>query len=104
TGRRRGFQAAAPPGRSRGDGASTIRMPGQNVPARATVATLDGLSAHADRDEIVRWLSGFQRPPRQTYVVHGEPGPAQSLAGLIATRLGWSVRVAQDAERVSLDP
>lgn len=95
-----GFQAAGTRGRSLREGAQTIRIHGQSVPVRAAVETLDGLSAHADRDEIVRWLSGFQRPPRLTYLVHGEQGPAKSLAELISARFGWAVRVAQDGEIV----
>ena len=69
---------------------------------RATIETLDGLSAHADRDEILRWLGGFTRAPRQTWVVHGEPPAAQALADAIRVRLGWRVRVAEDGATVPL--
>ena len=68
-----GYQAAGTRGRSLQEGVSTIRIHGQDVPVRARVDTLDGLSAHADREEIFRWLAGFQTPPRHTYLVHGEP-------------------------------
>jgi metallo-beta-lactamase family protein len=97
-----GFQAAGTRGRSLQQGATTIRMHGQNIPVRARVETLDGLSAHADREEIFRWLSGFRKAPRQTYIVHGEPGPAQSLAEAVQTRLHWNALVACDGEAVQL--
>jgi metallo-beta-lactamase family protein len=97
-----GFQAAGTRGRSLQQGATTIRMHGQNIPVRARVETLDGLSAHADREEIFRWLSGFRRAPSQTYIVHGEPGPAQSLAETVQTRLHWNAAVARDGETVQL--
>ena len=48
------------------------------------------------------WLSEFRRPPGQTYVVHGEPGPAQGLADTLQSRLGWNARVARDGEIVPL--
>jgi metallo-beta-lactamase family protein len=97
-----GFQAAGTRGRSLADGAHTLRMHGQDIPVRARVVTLDGLSAHADRDEILRWLSAFTTRPRRTYVVHGEPAQAESLATTIRTRLGWDVHVAGDGETVPL--
>ena len=79
-----------------------VRMLGENVPVRAQVATLGGLSAHADRDEILRWLRGFERAPRRVYVVHGEPAAAQALAITIGRELGWSATVARDGESVPL--
>jgi metallo-beta-lactamase family protein len=97
-----GFQAAGTRGRSLQDGAQSVRMHGENVAVRARVEMLDGLSAHADREEILRWLSGFRRPPRVTYVVHGESTAAASLAETIRTRLRWNVRVAEDRALVPL--
>lgn len=72
------------------------------MPVRARIETLDGLSAHADREEILRWLGGFTRPPRATYVVHGEPHAAASLTDAIRTRLRWTVSVAADGATVPL--
>jgi metallo-beta-lactamase family protein len=97
-----GFQSIGTRGRALQEGAPTIRIHGQSVPVRAKVATIDGLSAHADREEILRWLSGFRHPPAQTYIVHGEPQPAQSLADTLRTRLGWNAQVGRDRETVPL--
>lgn len=98
-----GFQAAGTRGRAIRDGATTVRIHGENVPVRAEVVTLDGLSAHADRAEILRWVRGFDRPPRRAFIVHGEPAPAESLAAALHTELGWSVSVARDGELASLE-
>lgn len=97
-----GFQAAGTRGRSLQEGATTLRMHGQNVPVRAAIETIDGLSAHADRQEILRWLKGFAEPPRHTYIVHGEPNAASSLQNLIETELRWNVSVAKDQQVVDL--
>jgi metallo-beta-lactamase family protein len=97
-----GFQAAGTRGRALQEGAPTVRIHGQDVRVKARVETLQGLSAHADQSEILRWLSGFERPPRQTYVVHGEPSSAQVLAGVIRGQLGWNVCVARDADQVEV--
>lgn len=97
-----GYQAAGTRGRLLRDGAREIKMLGEAVRVRATVLASDAYSAHADRDEIMRWLGGFRRPPGMTYVVHGEPEAAGALRDTIATTLGWRVAVAGDGERVSL--
>ena len=97
-----GFQAAGTRGRSLQDGARTLRMHGQDIPVRATVTVLDGLYAHADREELLDWLGHFAAPPR-THVVHGEPPAAEALADAIRTRLRWpSVAVAADRATVPL--
>ena len=95
-----GYQAAGTRGRLLQEGAKTLRMYGEQVPVRAKVETLSGMSAHADRGEILRWLSGFKKAPRQVYIVHGEPEPAQHLAESIRSKFGWSVRPAVDGETV----
>ncbi len=97
-----GFQAADTRGRKLQEGAREIRIHGESVPVRAKIETLDGLSAHADRQEILRWLNGFVRPPRQAYVVHGEPAAAEALAAAMRVRLGWRVTVAADGATVRL--
>ena len=97
-----GFQAEGTRGRALQEGARELRIHGQLVPVRARVVTLDGLSAHADREEIFRWLAGFRRPPRRVYVVHGEPAASESLAVAIRSRLGWTVEVPREGQIVAL--
>lgn len=97
-----GYQAAGTRGRSLQDGADKIKMYGAWIPVRAKIEIIDGLSAHADQNEILKWLSGFKRPPKQVYVVHGEPQGAEALANMIHEKLGWNARVAVDAETVEL--
>ncbi|MGD0425706.1 MAG: MBL fold metallo-hydrolase [Candidatus Acidiferrales bacterium] len=88
-----GYQAAATLGRALQDGAEYVRIHGQEVPVRAEVVTLDQLSAHAGRSELLRWLSGFNVPPRQTFLVHGEPSGLEGLRAGIASRFHWPVVV-----------
>lgn len=97
-----GFQAAGTRGRALQEGARELRMYGQSVPVRAQVVTLDGFSAHADRNEILRWASGFEHPPAHVYVVHGEPPSSRVLAATLRMRLGWNARPAKDGEVVSV--
>ena len=95
-----GYQAAGTRGRLLRDGAPAVKMFGELVPVRARILASDAYSAHADRDEILRWLGGFTRAPATTYIVHGEPSAAQGLRDAIASRLGWEARIAEDGQRV----
>jgi metallo-beta-lactamase family protein len=60
---------------------------------KAEVVTIDQLSAHAGRSELLRWLSGFTVAPRQTFLVHGEPVALESLQAAITNRMHWPVTV-----------
>ena len=97
-----GFQAAGTRGRALRDGAATVRIHGQSVPVRARIVILDGLSAHGDRADLLRWARGFTTAPGSVYVVHGEPQPADSFAALLRGELGWNALVAEDGARVVL--
>ena len=97
-----GFQAAGTRGRALQEGAKWVRIHGGDIAVRAHVETVDGLSAHADQGELLRWMRGFTKPPKQTYVVHGEPNASQALAFEIRKQLGWNVEVAEDGKTVAL--
>jgi metallo-beta-lactamase family protein len=97
-----GFQAAGTRGRQLEEGARTVHIHGRDVEVRAQAYRLEGLSAHGDRTEILRWLHGFQRPPAQCYVVHGEPAAAAALTQAVADELDWPIRPAVDQEVVTV--
>ena len=88
-----GYQGLGTNGRALQDGAQFLRLYGQEVPVRAEIVTLDQLSAHAGRSELLQWLSGFSAPPRQTFLVHGEPAALDSFHGAIISRFQWPVTV-----------
>jgi metallo-beta-lactamase family protein len=88
-----GYQAEGTRGRRVLDGAESVRIFGRDVPIRARVKTIQGLSAHADASELMDWLATAPEPPKRAFVVHGEPGPAETLAGRMRNELGWRVSV-----------
>lgn len=98
-----GYQAVGTRGRALEDGAGSVRIFGHDVPVRAHVEILQGLSAHADADGLLRWLRTAARAPRCVFVVHGEPVPAQVLATRIDRELGWDVAVPKHGESIPLD-
>jgi len=83
-------------------GARETKIHGQWVPVRAEIAELPMLSAHADGDEIMRWLSALRRPPQQTFVVHGEPDASEALRVRIGRELGWHVAVPRQDQVFTL--
>ena len=97
-----GYQAAGTRGRQLEDGAHHVKMFGQQVPVHAKIEKLDGMSSHADAGEIVRWLGTFPRPPKQTYLVHGEIKAQDALKVRITKELGWNVEIPIHGQRVDL--
>ena len=98
-----GYQAAGTRGRALVDGQTTVRIHGQTIPVQARVAIIESMSAHADSQELLRWLGGFKRPPRQTFIVHGEPEAMAALSGKIDSTLGWKTTMPQYRETIPLD-
>jgi metallo-beta-lactamase family protein len=97
-----GYQAEGTRGRSILEGKPAVKIHGQEVAVRAHIEQISGFSAHADYQEILAWLVGFNRPPRKTFIVHGEPEASSSLAGKIRDKLGWEVVVPSFGQSYTL--
>ncbi len=97
-----GFQAGGTRGAAMMAGADFIKMHGKHIPVRAEVACLSMLSAHADRNELLRWAQGIETSPRQVFIVHGEPTGADVLRQSLEEKLGWSCMVPEMGQQVIL--
>jgi metallo-beta-lactamase family protein len=97
-----GFQAPGTRGRALVDGVKEVKMMGRVVPVAARIELIDSMSAHADYGETLRWLSGFERAPAMTFLVHGEPTALDALAARIGREKQWPVHIARYRERVEL--
>ncbi|MDP2743724.1 MAG: MBL fold metallo-hydrolase [Dehalococcoidia bacterium] len=86
-----GYQAVGTLGRQIVDGARTVRILGQHYPVRARIVQMPGLSAHADRDDLFRWLSALPKPPKCVFVTHGEPDAALKFGEFLSAKTGWNV-------------
>lgn len=86
-----GFQAQGTLGRRLVDGARRVRIFGEEIPVRADLYTIGGLSAHADQRGLLAWLGRFQAPPRRVFIVHGERSAAEAFAGAVRRDLNWDV-------------
>lgn len=98
-----GFQAPGTRGDAMVHGAEKVKIHGEYYPVRAEIHHLDSLSAHADSNEIMQWLSYFKRAPKITFVTHGEPVASDNLRLRIKDELGWRCRVPEYRDEVVLD-
>ena len=98
-----GYQAAGTPGRRILEGEPEVKIMGQWIPVRCRVTKIGGFSAHADWQEVLRWLEGMKDAvPSRTFLTHGEPEAADAMAGHIKEKFGWNVHVPQYGERIEL--
>ncbi len=97
-----GYQAAGTRGAALVCGARAVHVQGEDVPVRAEVVQLGGLSAHADAAQIVQWLRGFEAAPRMTFVTHGAPFASAALARSVERELGWRCVVPEYLDRFDL--
>ena len=85
-----GFQAYGSLGRRLVDKVEKVRLFGEEIPVKASIHTIGGLSAHADQAGLLDWLRGFKREPSAVFVVHGEPESSSVLAQCIRDELHWT--------------
>jgi metallo-beta-lactamase family protein len=81
-----GYQAVGTLGRKLLEGATEAWIENQKYPVKAKVQTINGFSAHADRDELCAWLGNFGRKPSTLFCTHGEAAVIDSFAKTIQDR------------------
>jgi metallo-beta-lactamase family protein len=97
-----GFQSGGTRGASLVAGATQMRIHGEVFPVRAEVCALEAASAHADADELIAWLRQLKTAPRQVFVTHGEPTASDTLRQRLQAELGWSARVPEYRDELTL--
>ncbi len=100
-----GYQAEGTRGRQLLDGADEIKFYGKYIPVKANIDILDGLSAHADKNELIKWLSDIKKSPEHLFLVHGEPQALDTLRVKLKDSLGWKATIPElyHIEEISLD-
>jgi metallo-beta-lactamase family protein len=88
-----GYQAIGTLGRQIIDGAKKVRILGQYYPVNARIEQIHGFSSHADRNELIKWLSRPKIAPRRVFVVHGERESAKQFGNILKNKMGWNVSV-----------
>jgi metallo-beta-lactamase family protein len=97
-----GYQAEGTRGWRLQEAEKEIKIHGEWIPVRARIENIGSLSAHADQAELLRWLSGFKRPPRTAFIVHGESEGSTALREEIVKKLGWKTVIPTHQQIVEL--
>jgi metallo-beta-lactamase family protein len=82
-----GYQASGTRGRALVDGADSVGLLGERVDVRAEIRLISSLSAHADRDELLRWCAALPAKPERIFLNHGED-PARKALGAALVEAG----------------
>jgi len=98
-----GYQAFGTLGRHIIEGVENVRILGQRYDVKARIAEIHGFSAHADRDELLAWLSSLKKAPRHVFVTHGEPEAAKSFSRFVHEKTGWLTSVPSYQDSVVLN-
>lgn len=91
-----GYQAEGTLGRRIVDGAKSVRIHSADIPVRARLSTINGFSAHADQDDLLRWLGGTG--DARVYMVHGEPPVTAAFGRVLAKHGREAVAVERNRE------
>jgi metallo-beta-lactamase family protein len=98
-----GYQAEGTLGRQIVDGARSVRIHGQPYAVRARIAQILGFSAHADREELLKWLSTLSVQPRRVFITHGENKAAEQFGAFLKEKTGYETSVPAYGSRFNLE-
>jgi len=98
-----GYQAFGTLGRIILDGVNPIRIFGEEHEVKARIEKISGFSAHADQNELIRWIRSLKKAPRRVFVTHGEPDAAHAFRKLLEEKTGWPCSVPEYQQEVILD-
>jgi metallo-beta-lactamase family protein len=97
-----GYQSSGTRGGALVRGAQSIRIHSEDFAVKAEVGQLEASSSHADANELLAWMKQLPRPPRHTFVTHGEPAASDALRFRIDHELGWRVTVPEHRDAYDL--
>jgi metallo-beta-lactamase family protein len=97
-----GYQSHGTLGREISSGRSPVRIHGKHYDVKAKIERIDGMSAHADRDDLLRWLRGIKVQPGDVFLTHGEENGSLALAETLQEQMRWPVSVPEYGDVVEL--
>ena len=88
-----GYQAEGTRGRKLQDGAKEIKIRGKYYEVKANIVEIEGLSAHADQNDLLNWLSELENKPKKVFLVHGENQATDELRIKINEKYGFDCTI-----------
>lgn len=98
-----GYQSEGTMGRKLLDGVQTVKLFGEDIEVNATIAQMDGISGHADKDMLINWLSALKNTPSTVFVNHGGDEVCDEFAKEITEKLGFKAVAPYNASVYDLD-
>lgn len=86
-----GFQAEGTRGRQLQEGAHEIKIFGKYCKVEAQILNISSLSAHADQQGILNWLSEVKNIPEKVFLIHGERMARDTLRVKLKDQYSWKV-------------
>lgn len=93
-----GYQAEGTRGRQLLEGAHEIRFFGKYYPVKATIKSVESLSAHADQQDILNWLSDIKNSPEKVFLIHGEPTALDAFRVKLKDEFNWNATIPKLAD------
>lgn len=97
-----GYQAEGTTGRAITSGEKYVRILRERIRVNAEIYFLEGFSAHADKNDLLKWLSGFKEKPKKIFLVHGEEEPKKIFAETVKNTLGYDCTIVEDVSEYVL--
>jgi metallo-beta-lactamase family protein len=88
-----GYQAEGTRGRQLLEGAHEIRFYGKYYPVKATIKTIESLSAHGDQQDLLNWMKNIKNVPEKVYLIHGEPTALDAFRVKIKDTYNWQAMI-----------
>lgn len=97
-----GYQAVGTLGRMLVEGVKEVKLFGETIEVRAQIKALAGMSGHADKNGLIRWLGGFTEKPAKVFLVHGEDSVVEAFAACLRGEYGYDVYAPYSGTRYDL--
>ncbi|MFH1727182.1 MAG: MBL fold metallo-hydrolase [Pseudomonadota bacterium] len=88
-----GYQASGTLGRIILDKPDEVRILGQIKKIRSSIYKISGFSAHADQNELLKWLSNISEKPKKLFITHGEPESSKAFEKAVRKNLSWDTYI-----------
>ena len=98
-----GYQAEGTLGRTLIEGVDQVTLFGERIQVNAEIHNLEGFSGHADRDGLFNWISGFEKRPKQIFLVHGETESKEAFAYMLKEKLGYDPVIVREISEFELE-
>ena len=93
-----GYQAVNTLGRSLLEGADNVKLFGESIEVQAEICQLTGLSGHADREGLLKWVNSFEPKPKRVFIIHGED-EVENVFAQTLTEQGFNASAPYNGEQ-----